>query len=119
MLPLIKSYKLIKQLLQKYEDKSPEIVFHWNDPETEAEGWTVINSLRGGAAGGGGCGAAGRHGGAVRGAHARGRVRLGQGGRPLKSCDGARVLARGLAEVQSGAQRPRPASRYRNNHKRL
>ena len=31
----------------------PEIVFHWNDPETEAEGWTVINSLRGGAAGGG------------------------------------------------------------------
>jgi glutamate dehydrogenase/leucine dehydrogenase len=44
---------LIKQLLQKYEDKSPEIVFHWNDPETEAEGWTVINSLRGGAAGGG------------------------------------------------------------------
>jgi glutamate dehydrogenase/leucine dehydrogenase len=53
LLPLIKSYKLIKQLLQKYEDKSPEIVFHWNDPETEAEGWTVINSLRGGAAGGG------------------------------------------------------------------
>ncbi len=44
---------MIKQLLQKYEDKSPEIVFHWNDPETEAEGWTVINSLRGGAAGGG------------------------------------------------------------------
>ncbi|MAB48866.1 Glu/Leu/Phe/Val dehydrogenase dimerization domain-containing protein [Winogradskyella sp. MH6] len=43
----------MKQLLQKYEDKSPEIVFHWNDPETEAEGWTVINSLRGGAAGGG------------------------------------------------------------------
>ena len=44
---------LIKELLQKYEDKSPEIVFHWNDSETEAEGWTVINSLRGGAAGGG------------------------------------------------------------------
>jgi|TARA_R100000479_G_scaffold31436_4_gene12758 glutamate dehydrogenase/leucine dehydrogenase len=43
----------MKQLLKKYEDKSPEIVFHWNDPETEAEGWTVINSLRGGAAGGG------------------------------------------------------------------
>lgn len=53
MLPLTKSLKLIKQLLQTYEDKSPEIVFHWNDPETEAEGWTVINSLRGGAAGGG------------------------------------------------------------------
>jgi len=45
--------ELIKELLQKYENKSPEIVFHWNDPETEAEGWTVINSLRGGAAGGG------------------------------------------------------------------
>jgi glutamate dehydrogenase/leucine dehydrogenase len=44
---------LIKELLQKYENKSPEIVFHWNDAETEAEGWTVINSLRGGAAGGG------------------------------------------------------------------
>ena len=44
---------MIKELLQKYENKSPEIVFHWNDPETEAEGWTVINSLRGGAAGGG------------------------------------------------------------------
>lgn len=44
---------MIKELLQKYENKSPEIVFHWNDPETDAEGWTVINSLRGGAAGGG------------------------------------------------------------------
>tara|TARA_R100001369_G_scaffold4069_4_gene12204 strand:- start:7294 stop:8523 length:1230 start_codon:yes stop_codon:yes gene_type:complete len=44
---------LIKELLQKYENKAPEIVFHWNDPETDAEGWTVINSLRGGAAGGG------------------------------------------------------------------
>ncbi|WP_461598204.1 Glu/Leu/Phe/Val dehydrogenase dimerization domain-containing protein [Winogradskyella sp.] len=43
----------MKKLLHKYENKSPEIVFHWNDPETEAEGWTVINSLRGGAAGGG------------------------------------------------------------------
>ncbi|PCH73556.1 MAG: amino acid dehydrogenase [Flavobacteriaceae bacterium] len=43
----------MKELLNKYENKSPEIVFHWKDPETEAEGWTVINSLRGGAAGGG------------------------------------------------------------------
>jgi glutamate dehydrogenase/leucine dehydrogenase len=43
----------MKDLLQKFEDKSPEIVFHWRDAETEAEGWTVINSLRGGAAGGG------------------------------------------------------------------
>lgn len=44
---------MIKQLLQKYENKQPEVVFHWKDQETEAEGWTVINSLRGGAAGGG------------------------------------------------------------------
>ena len=44
---------MIKKLLHKYENKSPEIVFHWNDPETDAEGWTVISSLRGGAAGGG------------------------------------------------------------------
>ncbi len=43
----------MKALLERYEQKTPEIVFHWNDPETEAEGWVVINSLRGGAAGGG------------------------------------------------------------------
>ena len=43
----------MKDLLKKYEDKQPEIVFNWKDPETDAEGWTVINSLRGGAAGGG------------------------------------------------------------------
>ena len=44
---------LMKELLKKYENKQPEIVFNWKDSETEAEGWTVINSLRGGAAGGG------------------------------------------------------------------
>ncbi|GAA0724351.1 Glu/Leu/Phe/Val dehydrogenase dimerization domain-containing protein [Aquimarina litoralis] len=43
----------MKELLKKYENKAPEIVFNWRDSETEAEGWTVINSLRGGAAGGG------------------------------------------------------------------
>ena len=43
----------MKSLLKKYEEKQPEIIFNWKDPETEAEGWTVINSLRGGAAGGG------------------------------------------------------------------
>ena len=43
----------MKELLNLYQDKAPEIVFNWKDPETEAEGWTVINSLRGGAAGGG------------------------------------------------------------------
>ncbi|WP_424495150.1 Glu/Leu/Phe/Val dehydrogenase dimerization domain-containing protein [Salinimicrobium sp. GXAS 041] len=43
----------MKELLNLYQNKDPEIVFNWKDPETEAEGWTVINSLRGGAAGGG------------------------------------------------------------------
>ncbi|HJS00531.1 MAG TPA: Glu/Leu/Phe/Val dehydrogenase dimerization domain-containing protein [Flavobacterium sp.] len=43
----------MKDLLKKFENKEPEIIFNWKDPETEAEGWTVINSLRGGAAGGG------------------------------------------------------------------
>jgi len=43
----------MKDLLKKFENKRPEIVFEWKDSETEAEGWVVINSLRGGAAGGG------------------------------------------------------------------
>lgn len=43
----------MKELLKKFENKAPEIIFNWRDPETDAEGWTVINSLRGGAAGGG------------------------------------------------------------------
>lgn len=43
----------MKDLLKKFENKEPEIIFNWKDTETEAEGWTVINSLRGGAAGGG------------------------------------------------------------------
>lgn len=41
------------QNLEKFEGKAPEIVFEWHDSETEAKGWVVINSLRGGAAGGG------------------------------------------------------------------
>ena len=43
----------MQELLKKYENKQPEIVFEWKDSETEAEGWVIINSLRGGAAGGG------------------------------------------------------------------
>ncbi len=43
----------VKQLIQRFEEKRPEIVFEWKDSETEAEGWIVINSLRGGSAGGG------------------------------------------------------------------
>ncbi len=39
--------------LKKFEHQKPEVVFEWNDAETGAEGWVVINSLRGGAAGGG------------------------------------------------------------------
>lgn len=49
-------YKVIigmKELLRAFEHRSPEIVFEWKDSETEAKGWIVINSLRGGAAGGG------------------------------------------------------------------
>ena len=43
----------MKKLLQDFENQRPEIVFEWKDSQTEAEGWVVINSLRGGAAGGG------------------------------------------------------------------
>jgi len=43
----------MKALLNRFETKAPEIVFEWHDAETPAKGWVVINSLRGGAAGGG------------------------------------------------------------------
>ncbi len=43
----------MKELLHKFETRRPEIVLEWKDSETDAEGWVVINSLRGGAAGGG------------------------------------------------------------------
>jgi len=43
----------MKELLKKFEEKKPQIVFEWNDTLTDATGWIVINSLRGGAAGGG------------------------------------------------------------------
>ncbi len=43
----------MKNLLQEYKAQRPEIIFEWADPETGAEGWIVINSLRNGAAGGG------------------------------------------------------------------
>jgi len=41
------------QLLEQYRNQKPAIVFEWYDAPTGAEGWVVINSLRGGAAGGG------------------------------------------------------------------
>ena len=43
----------MEELLKKFEDKKPVVVFEWKDTETDAEGWIVINSLRGGAAAGG------------------------------------------------------------------
>ncbi|MBD00740.1 MAG: amino acid dehydrogenase [Crocinitomicaceae bacterium] len=43
----------MKELLKKFENKTPEIIFQWQDSKTDAKGWVVINSLRGGAAGGG------------------------------------------------------------------
>ena len=45
--------KNMDELLKKFASKDPEIVFEWKDTETDAEGWIVINSLRGGAAAGG------------------------------------------------------------------
>ena len=39
--------------IKSFEQKSPEIIFEWNDAPTGAQGYLVINSLRGGAAGGG------------------------------------------------------------------
>ena len=43
----------MKELLDKFENEKPEVVFEWKDSETDAKGWIVINSLRGGAAAGG------------------------------------------------------------------
>ena len=43
----------MEKLLKQFEEKDPEIIFEWKDTETDAEGWIVINSLRGGAAAGG------------------------------------------------------------------
>jgi len=40
-------------LIKEFEQTPPEIVFEWKDKELGAEGWVVINSLKGGAAGGG------------------------------------------------------------------
>lgn len=37
----------------RYLAEKPELVLEWRDPETDARGWLVVNSLRGGAAGGG------------------------------------------------------------------
>jgi glutamate dehydrogenase/leucine dehydrogenase len=44
---------LLLEDLKRYEEKEPELILRWKDDQTEAKGWLVINSLRGGAAGGG------------------------------------------------------------------
>ena len=33
----------MKELLNRFENKAPEIVFEWHDAETPAKGWVVIN----------------------------------------------------------------------------
>ena len=43
----------MSSLIEEFEQTPPEIVFEWKDKELGAEGWVVINSLKGGAAGGG------------------------------------------------------------------
>lgn len=43
----------LESKLASFASREPEIVFEWHDRETPATGWLVIDSLRGGAAGGG------------------------------------------------------------------
>ena len=43
----------MEDLLKKFENKKPEIIFEWNDALTDARGWLVINSLKNDSAGGG------------------------------------------------------------------
>ncbi len=43
----------MNEILNSYLEKPAEIVFEWNDLETGAQAWLVINSLKNGAAGGG------------------------------------------------------------------
>lgn len=43
----------IWERVEAFFQAPPEIAFEWNDPHTTARGWLVINSLKGGAAGGG------------------------------------------------------------------
>jgi len=42
----------MKELLKKYKNKAPEIVFNWKGPEAKAKGKAVINFLQGGAGSG-------------------------------------------------------------------
>ena len=43
----------LEKLLHKFANRAPEVTFEWHDKETSAKGYLIINSLRGGAAGGG------------------------------------------------------------------
>ncbi len=42
-----------EEKIRKFENALPLLVIEWHDAETYAHGWLIINSLRGGAAGGG------------------------------------------------------------------
>jgi len=50
---LTESWAEIWERYARFLRETPEIVFEWNDPLSEARGWLVINHLTGGAAGGG------------------------------------------------------------------
>jgi len=43
----------IWERVEEFFRAPPEIAFEWNDPQSSARGWLIINSLKGGAAGGG------------------------------------------------------------------
>ena len=34
----------MEDLLKKFEEESPEVVFEWQDKKTDAKGWIVMNS---------------------------------------------------------------------------
>ena len=45
--------RAIWERVEEFFRAPPEIAFEWNDPLSPARGWLIINSLKGGAAGGG------------------------------------------------------------------
>lgn len=49
----VKARDAVWQRYAAFLARPPETVLEWSDPESEARGWLVLNSLRGGAAGGG------------------------------------------------------------------
>ena len=87
----------MNRLLKKFEDARPEVVFEWEDTRTDAKGWVVINSLRGGACAGGG-----------QGSEQAGLVEVREGG-----AGGRQEGAPGHEEVrQKGKSAPTPFLRH-------